>query len=160
MPPQLIINNCNIRYVSSSKVLGLIIDENLDFSEHAINKLKECNKKWGLIIRNTTRNHRLNIRSLTLLLRALILTKMHYAAPLWLYKNLHLYKEFWNKVVLKISGAMLNPNRDLVELEMQLPPLNMQLEVLTVKFLCKVISDGDFLISLLLQVDGLSFVNS
>ena len=61
MPPQLIINNCNIRYVSSSKVLGLIIDENLDFSEHAIQKLNECNKKWGLITRNTTRKRKVRV---------------------------------------------------------------------------------------------------
>ena len=135
-PPELVINNQHIRYVKQTRVLGLIIDDELKFSQHADQKLKECNKKWGLLTKTTNRKHGLNVRSLTLLLKVTVLTKLHYAAPLWLGKNLDVYKSFWNKVIMKITGAMLYPHRELTELVLHLPPLEIQLETLTVKFLC------------------------
>ena len=153
-PPKLYINSTYIRYVKSTKVLGLIIDEDLNLSEHAVQKLKECSKKWGLITKSTNRNHGLNIRSLLQLLKTTILTKLGYAAPIWLPNNIHIFKEFWNAVIMKISGAMLNPNRDLIELALHLPPLEIQLEILTVKFLCKAISGSDSITSVLVQTEG------
>ena len=154
-PPELLINGKSIRYVKSTKVLGLIIDEELKFNIHAEQKLKECNKKWGLLTKSTNRNHGLNIRSLAILLKTIVLTKLHYAAPLWLDKNMDCYKSFWNKVIMKISGAMLNPHRELTELALHLPPLEVQLETLTVKFFSKALTSKDFVSSVLLQVDGM-----
>ena len=143
---QLVINGKSIRFVKYTKVLGLIIDDELSFKYHAEQKLKDCNKKWGMLTKSTNRNHGLNIRSLTLLLKTMILTKLHYASPLWLGGHLDLFKGFWNKVIMKISGAMLNPNRQLTELVLHLPPLDIQLEIYTVKFLCKVLGSKDFVI--------------
>jgi hypothetical protein len=65
------------------------------------------------------------------------------------------YKPFWNKVIMKISGAMFNPHRELTEIFLQLPPLEIQAETLTVKFLCKAITSQDFITSLLLQIEGI-----
>jgi len=153
-PPELIINNKTIRYVKQTRVLGLIVDDELNFKEHAQQKLKECNKKWGLITRSTNRNQGLNVRSLTLLLKTTVLTKIHYAAPLWLKENLEVYRAFWNNVIMKVTGAMFNPHRELTELVLHLPPLEIQVETLTVKFLCKAITGNDFISSLLLQIEG------
>ena len=154
IPPELIISNQKIRYVKQTRVLGLIIDDELRFKQHAYQKIKESNKKWGLLTKTTNRNHGLNVRSLTLLLKTTVLTKLHYAAPLWLDKNMDVFKSFWNKVIMKISGAMLNPHRELTELVLHLPPLEIQLETQTVKFLCKTLTSKDFMTSILLQIDG------
>ena len=107
-----------------------------------------------MLTKSTNRNHGLNIRSLTLLLKTMILTKLHYASPLWLGGHLELFRGFWNKVIMKISGAMLNPNRQLTELVLHLPPLDIQLEIYTVKFLCKVLGSKDFVTSTLIQIEG------
>ena len=156
IPPELNISNQKIRYVTHTRVLGILIDDELKFDQHANQKLKDCKKKWGLITKSTNRNHGLNIRSLTLLLKTTVLTKLLYAAPLWLGKNMDIFTSFWNKIIMKISGAMLNPQRDLTELALHLPPLNVQLEVLTVKFLCKVLTCNDHITSVLHQIDGTS----
>lgn len=153
-PPQLQINGKYIRYVKSTKVLGVILDENLNFKLHADQKLTECKKKWGLITKSTNRNRGLNVRSLTLLWKTMILTKLMYAAPIWLWSNMDTYKSMWNDGIMKMTGAMLNPNRTLAELTLQLPPLEILLEMQTVKFLCKVLSSEDNLTSTLLQVEG------
>ena len=152
--PPLLIGSRLIRYVRSTKVLGIIVDDELSFKQHSSKQLKRCQQKWGLLTKTTSRNYGLNIRSLCLLLKTTVLTKLFYAAPLWLYNNLGNFKGFWNKVIMKISGATLNPNRDLTELALQLPPLEIQLDVLTVKFMCKALTDQDSITSVLAQVDG------
>ena len=83
-----------------------------------------------------------------------MLTKLHYASPLWLHDNLEVFKKFWNNVVMRTSGAMLNPHREVTELALHLPPLEVQLNMLTTKFLCKCLTSGDFISSLLLQIEG------
>ena len=93
------------------------------------------------------------MKSVTLLLKTTVLTKLHYASPLWLGKNLDVYKTFWNNVIMKISGAMLNPHWELTELVLHLPPLEIQLESLTVKFLCKILTSKDLMSSILVQID-------
>ena len=154
--PQLTINRKHIQFVEKTKVLGIIIDSALSFKDHALEKLKECNKRWASITKATNRNHGLNIRSLILLLKTTVLSKLLYAAPLWLKRNLEIYKNFWNKVLMKITGAMLFPQRELTELALHLPPLDIQLEVLTAKFMCRVLSANDLLSSLIHQIDGTS----
>ena len=153
-PPQLQINGQYIRYVKSTKVLGVILDDQLNFNCHAKQKLNECIKKWSLITKSTNRNHGLNIRSLTLLWKTMILSKLMYAAPIWLWKNLETFKSFWQSSFMKITGAYLYPNRALSEIALHLPPLEILLETQTVKFLCKILSSNDTLTSTLLQIEG------
>ena len=152
--PPLLIGNEYIRYVTSTKVLGVIIDDELKFSKHSNTLLKKCKQKWGLLTKTTSRNHGLNIRSLCLLLKTTVQTKLFYAAPLWLHKNVDKFKIFWNKVILKMSGAMLNPNRGITELAIHIPPLNILLNLLTVKFMCKIRKCQDLITSVLAQVEG------
>ena len=126
--PELRINGISIKYVRSTQVLRIILDEKLSFKDHAHKKLSECKKKWGLITKNTNRNHGLNVRSLTILLKGVILTKLLYGAPLWLANNLDCFTGFWNQIIMKISGAMLNPHRELTKIAFHLLPLELQLD--------------------------------
>ena len=130
--PPLKIGNKTINYVRSTKVLGIWLDEDLIFKEHSRKTVNKCQQKWGLLTKSTSRNHGLNVSIICLLLKTTVLATLHYGSPLWLHKNLYTFKGFWNKVIMKISGATLNPNRDLklTEPALQLPPLNIQLESL------------------------------
>lgn len=153
-PPKLRIGGSDIEYVRQTKALGLTIDDQLTFQGHAEGKLKVCNQSWGNLTKTTNRNHGLNVRSLTLLLKTVVLTKLHYASPLWLHGNIETFRGFWNNVIMKTSGSMLNPHREVTELALHLPPLEVQLNLLTTKFLCKSVTSGDFVSSLVLQVEG------
>ena len=84
----------------------------------------------------------------------MVITKLQYAAPLWLNQNLDIYQEFWNQAMMKITGSMLYPNRDIIELALHLPPLHIQLEILNVKFFCKILSGKDFATATLAQAEG------
>ena len=155
LPPKLKLDQKEIQYVHQTKALGLIIDENLSFKTHAEEKLKSCNKAWGNLTKSTNRNHGLNVHSLTTLLKTIVLTKLHYVSPLWLGGNIDTFKGFWNSVIMKISGSMLNPHREVTELALHLPPIYIQLKILSIKFLCKCLTAGDHMTSLVLQVEGM-----
>ena len=49
---------------------------------------------------------------------------------------------------------MLNPHREITELALHLPPLSIQIKILAIKFLCKCLSAGDHMTSLVLQIEG------
>ena len=68
-------------------VLGLQIDDNLTFSEHTRMKLKQCWYSWYKIIRNSNRNHGLNVSSQAILFKTLVCPKLMYAAPVWLHER-------------------------------------------------------------------------
>ena len=153
-PPDLYIGKKTIQYVKSTKVLGLILDDQLKFINHAQSKLAECNKKWSLLTKATNRNFGLNVRSMLLLFNTTVLSKLLYAAPVWLKRNLHHFDGFWNSAIMKITGATLNPNRNICELVLHLPSLEVQLEVITAKFLCKLLCTQDEMKSILIQADG------
>ena len=55
---------------------------------------------------------------------------------------------------MKTTGSMLNPHREVTELALHLPPLAVQLHLLTTKFLCKCLTAGDHISSIVLQVEG------
>ena len=75
-------------YVKKSKVLGLIIDEDLSFLPHANKALQSCWYTWFRLSDKTTRKRGLNTATLTLLFKTVVLTKLFYAAPVWLDKRL------------------------------------------------------------------------
>ena len=153
-PTQLKIDGKEILYVEYTKVLGIFIDKGLSFKHHATEKLKHCKQIWNLIKRGTTRDRGLNTRSLTYILKVVVLTKLLYGSMIWLHKNLDTFNSFWNDIILKCSGSMYYPHREVTEIALQLPPLDVQLEVITVKFLCKCLSGNNFMNSVVLQVDG------
>ena len=107
-----------------------------------------------MIKRGTTRDRGLNARSLTYLFKVVVLTKLLYGGIIWLNKNLSVFDSFWNDVILKCSGSMYYPHRELTEIALQIPPLDVQLEMITVKFLCKCLTSTDFMNSILHQIDG------
>ena len=55
---------------------------------------------------------------------------------------------------MKLIGAFLYPNRALTEMALHLPPLEVILDIQTVKFMCKVLTSDDFLTCTLLQIEG------
>ena len=150
---QLIISGKCIKYTSSSKVLGVYMDEDMSFLQHAKSVLRSCWNRWHQLSDKTTRKRGLNCSSLTLLFKSSVLTKLLYAAPVWLNKNLHLFKDFYYRALFKISGSQYKPSADLLQVSFNLPPLHLCLQIMTIKFLLKAISLDDGLKALILQLE-------
>jgi hypothetical protein len=138
------IGDKEILFVKKSKVLGVIIDENLDFKNHASIQLRNCWYTWYTLCKNTTTVRGLNQSSLTTLFKSVVLTKLMYAAPIWLQYNLHFFTDFWSRAILKISGSEYHPPRLVAETALGLPPLKLQLNEISLKFVIKNLQDPNF----------------
>ena len=77
-----------------------------------------------------------------------------YGGVIWLSNNLNIFESLWNDALLKCSGSMFYTHKELTELLLQLPPLDVQLEIITVKFLCKCIVSQDMMSNIIQQIDG------
>lgn len=144
-----------VNYARSTTVLGLVIDDELSFTLHAAKILKRCWFSWYKITRNSNRHHGLNISSLVILFKSIILTKLLYAAPVWLnYDNQKKFKKFYAKVCLKISGSTHYSPQGVTLLAMGLEPLKIMYQLICIKFILKALNSDDNMKGLVYQIEG------
>ena len=70
---QITITGKKINFEKSTKVLGLVIDSDLIFNQHASKILQRCWFSWYNITKNSNRHFGLNISSLVILFKTVIL---------------------------------------------------------------------------------------
>ena len=141
-------------YVSKSRVLGVIVDEDLSFEPHAKNVLKNCWYSWTKLTENTSRKRGLNTSSLLILFKTVVLTKLLYASPIWLNDNLDIFKQFMAKAILKIIGAQFYPPKAVSEMLLGLPPLELMNNKVTIKFILKCLFQKDDVTSKIFQIEA------
>ena len=147
------IGDKTIAYTKQSVVLGLKIDKDLNFNAHASLKLKQCWYAWFSLSKKTNRQYGLNCSSLVLLFKAVVLTKLLYAAPIWLHCNLGRFKDFFSRVCLKISGSTHHPPRNLITMVLNIPPMEILYKIVCVKFMLKSFSSDHYMKGLISQLD-------
>ena len=143
----------SIEFVEHSTVLGVTIDSKLTFTKHAANKVQQCWFAWYNITKNCTRYRGLNASSLALLFKCVILTKLMYAAPVWLATNLDKFKDLYARAILKISGATHYPPLSIMSQAVNIAPLKITYEAITVKFLLKCLNSDNNMTGLIHQIE-------
>ena len=150
---KLIICGKTIEFVSKSKVLGVVIDDDLSFKPHARTILKRCWFEWHKLSLHTTRKRGLNTSTLSILFKTAVLTKLMYAAPVWLDGNIDVFKGFIAKVLLKISGSQYYSPNTVLQVLFNIPPLSLMLKIMTIKFTLKGLCIDDELKATLFQLE-------
>ena len=153
--PKLSILGKEIEYVSKSKVLGVIVDDDLKYELQAKAVLKNCWHEWYRLTNYTTRKKGLNSSTLAILFKTAVLTKLMYAAPVWLCSNLEIFKNFISKVLLKILGSQVYIPKAMAEVATNIPPLWLTLEIMVVKFCLKALTSDDEMRAMMLQLEDL-----
>ena len=148
------LGNHELHYVEKSKVLGVIIDENLSFEQHSKAILRNCWHAWFTLCENTSRKRGLNTSSLCILFKTVVLTKLLYAAPVWLNGNLDIFKDFISRSLLRISGGQFHPTKVLKEVILGIPPLELMHEQIIIKFILKCLYQADDVSGKILQVEA------
>ena len=151
--PPLNIGGEQLLYVKKSKVLGLIIDEDLSFLPHANKVLQSCWYTWFRLSDKTTRKRGLNSATLTLLFKTVVLTKLFYAAPVWLDMRLETFKDFFARIMLKILGSQYYVPKQLGEVLIGLPPTDLLVKEITIKFILKSLMQEDNMGATILQIE-------
>ena len=141
----LIISNNRIKFVKKSRVLGLVIDENLTFDDHCKETLGIVKYRWYHIQKHNNREWGLKQKVLVQLFRTIILSKLLYCGLIWLDspRNQEATDKFWYKALKNITGSVLNVSKELLEQITGIPPLSVIHKVNLIKFICKTISLDD-----------------
>jgi hypothetical protein len=100
------IDGVALRQVDCIKLLGVFIDNDLNFKNHCSKITKSCNGAlWSL---KTLRNV-LSIRNKTIVVQSLVCSIFNYAAPVWLFSK-HNFNEI-NKIIRACARFIYNKSK-------------------------------------------------
>ena len=76
-----------------------------------------------------------------------------YAAPIWLSTNLDKLQDLYVRALLKISGATHYPPTNVISQALNIPPLKVSYESITVKFMLKCLNSDNNMLGLIHQIE-------
>ena len=130
--------NC-IKFVDKTKVLGLVMDKNLQYIDHGREICKKVLHRWVCICKYTNRNWGFRQHVIVRLLEVLIGTCICYAGIVWLNrKSMSEIEGLWYKVLKSAIGAVFNVSQNTAEVLLGVLPLEIQNRVNTIKHLLKI----------------------
>ena len=138
MPDSVTLGSNQIRKVPETKVLGLTVDENLNFLTHSKNVFLKIQGKWAQICNYTNMHWGFNQKVITRVAQTYFLTSLHYAGTVWMTdKNMKEIKKIWYKIIKAAIGATLNFRKFLAEVILGLPPITIQNKINKIKYYLK-----------------------
>ena len=139
LPNDIKMGEKTIRIVQKSKVLGLIIDNKLNYEEHSRSIFNQLNNRWVNICKYSNRNWGFNQKVLVRLLQTIFLSKLYYAGHVWINnKNVQDINKLWYKIIKAATGAVFNIKQALAEVILGLPPLLLVNDINKVKHYLKI----------------------
>ena len=140
IPLQYKLGDKTVKLVSQTKVLGLIIDEDLTFSQHAEMIYNKLVAKWVLICNSCNRQWGFTQRIMVQLLRTLFLSTLLYGSHIWMSRNnMKEINKLYYKMIKSTVGAVFNVKHSICELIVGIPPIHIQNTVNQLKHYLKVI---------------------
>ena len=133
------LGNSTINRVHHTKVLGLIIDEDLNFIEHSNMVYKKLLGLWAMISHHSNRHWGFNINTMIQIIKTLFLPTLLYAGHIWINnKNMKDINSLYYKILKSTVGAVFNIRQSYAEIILGLPPINIVNEINKVKHYLKV----------------------
>ena len=138
IPSSFSLGNKKILRVSSTKVLGLTMDEDLTYEMHCGNVLKSIQTTWVNLCKYSNRHWGFKQDVMLYLVKTLILSKIHYASHIYATtRNFQKIIKFWYHILKSVMGSVLNPKQNITEAVLGVPPLPIQTKVNSIKHLLK-----------------------
>ena len=126
---------------TSTKSLGIIIDNKTTFKERAELSVAEALRNWAAITSKCTNGWCLSLTSQVYLYRTTIVPQAIYGAPLCYNKNTHQLRRFQNNVMRKIFKHGPSPSIEACEVLTGSPPIDC--ESIAIKFAIKIRQNDD-----------------
>ena len=95
-PFEIALNSEICNFETSTKSLGLIIDNKANFKEHAELSVAKTQRNWDAIKRKCTNRWCLSLTTQVYLDRTNIVPQALYGSPLWYHKNTHKLRRLQN----------------------------------------------------------------
>ena len=128
-----------IQRVKKTKVLGLTMDEQLNYDQHTEEVLRSVRITWVTLCKLSNRQWGLKQQVMIYLIKTLIISKWSYAGHIYMNKgNLEKINKLWYKILKSITGAVYNIKQEVAELILGLPPIQVQIQMNEIKHFLKV----------------------
>ena len=116
-----------IKRVTTTKVLGLTLDENLSYEHHSRKVNQKICASWVRMCEHTNRNYGFNQRVITQITKSYFLSSAHYAGLVWQNnKSIKKLQNIWYTITKSAVGAVFNVRQSVLEVILGLPPLDLQ----------------------------------
>ena len=120
-----------LEYTESSKVLGIFIDKDSNWNKQVAEAWKNikglCSKYYGL-----------KMTTIVNLVKISVIPIIFYAAPAWLsLRRLEEFHDIWYDILKTVTGSSCKPALQKLEIMSSLTPLEIQMKIITTKFLIK-----------------------
>ena len=141
IPNSFKLGNKEINKVGETKVLGLTIDEDLNYIPHSQEVLRSLHAKWAILCQYSNKHWGFNQKVMLYLIKALFISKLSYASHIWLTKvNLKEINKLFYHILKSITGAILNIGQNIAEVILGVPPILIQTKVNCIKHFLKLIN--------------------
>ena len=127
---------CKVK--TSTKSLGIIIDNKTNFKKHAELSVAKARRNWAAITSKSTSRWCLSITTQVYFYRLIIVPQALYGAPLWYHKNTHQLRCLQNNVMRKIFKHGPSHSIEACEALTGLPPIDIYCESIAIKFAIKI----------------------
>lgn len=140
IPTEFNLGNQRIKLVKRTKVLGIIVDEDLSFIDQGKEVYKKLITRWNMIQLYCNRNWGFSQKIMVELIRTLFLSCLLYGSHLWMNKeNMREINSLYYKILKSTVGAVFNVRQSIAEIILGLPPINIQNKVNQIKHYLKII---------------------
>ena len=112
--------------------------KNLTYNSHSQEVLKSLHATWSTLCKYSSRYWGFNQNVMLYLVKALFISKLSYAAHIWMNKeNIKEINKLWYHVLKSITGAVLNISQNLAEVILGVPPIIIQGKINSIKHFLK-----------------------
>ena len=146
IPQSFKLGHDDVKVVNKTKVLGLIVDEDLNFKAHSEYIYNRLVTKWVLVSKYSNKNWGFSQRVMTQLLKTIFLSIIYYAGHLWITrKNLQEIDKLWYKMTKSTIGAVFNISQTVSSLILGIPPLEVTNQINKIKHYLKLnLNNSDY----------------
>ena len=138
IPTSVKLGEKDIKKVSETIVLGLVVDDKLSYIPHSQMIHSKLLGKWANICKYSNNQWGFNQRVIVQIARSLFLTSLHYAGIIWMNtRNMTEIESLWYKVVKAATGAVFNVRKSIAEIIIGIPPLTIQNRINKIKHFLK-----------------------
>ena len=139
IPNEFKLGDKKIKLVTNTKVLGVILDEDLSFIEQSKDVYKRLTTRWNTIQMYCNRNWGFSQKVMVELIRTLFLSCLFYGSHIWINKkNMKEINSLYYKMIKSAIGAVFNVRQSIIEVILGIAPIHIQNQINQIKHYLKV----------------------
>ena len=137
--PEVTLQEKKIKYNPTPKLLGVILDETLNFQSH-ISKVEQKANKAVSTLRQVKYVENIDTKKLIQLYQSLVLPVLEYACPVWQCADASKLEEVQRKGLALCLGAIGTSGREALEVELNVRPLEVRRTELSLRETGRILS--------------------